>query len=124
MSCYNLIDIALDTTPWSSATTGFDALGMGVPLVAIRGSKPSARMGSSLVKGIGHQEWIAETPEEFATVVKALGLDYLKHRQNKTDFQKRVLGGPLYDGHSLTFCLQEAFCAMAQRASIKKGHLA
>jgi protein O-GlcNAc transferase len=48
LSCYNAIDIALDTTPWSSATTAFECWGMGVPLVSIYGDTMSGRMSSSI----------------------------------------------------------------------------
>ncbi|WP_457767765.1 tetratricopeptide repeat protein [Cyanobium sp. ULC084] len=112
MDCYNLIDIALDTTPWSSATTGFDALGMGVPLVAIRGSTTSARMSSTLVKALGHSEWVAESPEQFAEIVKQLGSDFLFQRHNKARFQNEVLNSLLYDAADLTSHLERAFRLM------------
>ncbi len=98
---YNYIDIALDTTPWSSATTGFEALGMGVPLVAIRGSVMAARMGSSLVKGLGRKEWISDTPETFADIVAKLCDDLSNIRAGKAKLQEEVLQSALFDGQDL-----------------------
>jgi protein O-GlcNAc transferase len=98
---YNYIDIALDTTPWSNATTAFEALGMGVPLVAIRGSVMAARMGSSLVKGLGREEWISDTPETFADIVAKLCDDLSNVRAGKAKLQEEVMQSALFDGQDL-----------------------
>jgi predicted O-linked N-acetylglucosamine transferase (SPINDLY family) len=95
---YNYVDIALDTTPWSSATTGFEALGMGVPMVAIRGSVMAARMGSSLLKGLNRDEWIADGPEAFADIVASLCADLPSVRAGKAMRQQQVFLSPLFDG--------------------------
>jgi predicted O-linked N-acetylglucosamine transferase (SPINDLY family) len=112
---YNTIDIALDTTPWSSATTGFDALSMGVPLVAIRGRCLAARMSSSLVKGIGRPEWVAASPEEFGQIVQGLAAQVEALRAGKAELQQRVLNSPLYDPADLAHHLDQALLAMVQR---------
>ena len=83
LALYNSLDVALDATPWSSATTGFDALEMGVPLVAIRGGCTAARMSASLVRGAGHPEWIAESEEQFGAIVQSLCADLPALRQGK-----------------------------------------
>ena len=106
---YNYIDIALDTTPWSSATTGFEALGMGVPLVAIRGSVMAARMGSSLLKGLNRHEWISDTPETFADIVAKLCEDLPRLRASKAKFQDEVLQSPLFDGQDLAHQATQLF---------------
>lgn len=112
---YNGIDIALDTTPWSSATTGFDALSMGVPLVAIRGRCLAARMGSSLVKGIGRPQWVASSPEQFAHIVRELAAEVEALRAGKPALQQVVLNSPLYDPADLAQHLDQALLAMVQR---------
>ena len=109
MAGYNMIDIALDTTPWSSATTAFDALGMGVPLAAIRGDTTSGRMSSSLVKSLGRNEWVAESVEEYAEVVYAMGVRFKEFRLGKQEMQKQVRASRLFDpqriADDLTFAL-------------------
>jgi predicted O-linked N-acetylglucosamine transferase (SPINDLY family) len=117
MALYNQLDVALDTTPWSSATTGFDAIAMGVPLVAIRGACTSARMSASIVRGLGKPEWIAETPEQFATAVGRLCTDLITMRAAKQDQQKKVLISPLFDGADLSIHLERAFIAMLSYAN-------
>jgi predicted O-linked N-acetylglucosamine transferase (SPINDLY family) len=83
MAAYNRLDVALDATPWSSATTGFDALAMGVPLVAIRGGCTSARMSAAILRGLGRPEWIAESPQQFGAIVAGLCADLQALRAGK-----------------------------------------
>ncbi|MGB7565580.1 MAG: tetratricopeptide repeat protein, partial [Prochlorococcaceae cyanobacterium] len=113
---YNIIDVALDATPWSSATTAFDALAMGVPLVAIRGECTSARMSSSLLKGLGKVEWIASTPDQYADIVADLCFDLSALRKARAQRQKDALGSVLFDGKDMVAALQEAFFAMVAHA--------
>lgn len=106
---YNILDVALDTTPWSSATTGFEALAMGVPLVAIRGNRMASRMSSSLVRGVGREEWIGDTPEAIATIVAELCSDLPGLRQNKVARQRDALASSLFDGVDLANQLMDLF---------------
>jgi predicted O-linked N-acetylglucosamine transferase (SPINDLY family) len=108
--------VALDTTPWSSATTGFDALMMGVPLVAIRGGCTAARMSASIVQGLGRPEWIAETPEQFAAIVAELCADLPALRASKQELRRGVQASPLFDGVDLTRHLEQAFLVMQDDA--------
>jgi predicted O-linked N-acetylglucosamine transferase (SPINDLY family) len=112
MAAYNQLDVALDATPWSSATTGFDALAMGVPLVAIRGGCTSARMSSAILKGLGRPEWIAATPEQFGDIVAGLCADLPVLRAGKQSLREEVLASPLFDGEDLCRALEQAFQAM------------
>jgi predicted O-linked N-acetylglucosamine transferase (SPINDLY family) len=98
---YNYLDVALDTTPWSSATTGFEALSMGVPLVAIRGNRMAARMSSSLAKGLGHGEWIGSTPKAYADIVETLCADLSALRKEKATRQQETFASTLFDGPDL-----------------------
>ena len=106
---YNYLDLALDTTPWSSATTGFEALGMGVPLVAIRGNRMAARMSSSLLKGLGRSEWIGNTPETYADIVEGLCTDLASLRKGKANRQQETLASPLFDDVDLANSVMDLF---------------
>jgi predicted O-linked N-acetylglucosamine transferase (SPINDLY family) len=123
MATYNQLDVALDTTPWSSATTGFDALAMGVPLVAIRGGCTAARMSASILKGLGRPEWVAETPGQFASIVAGLCADLPALRASKQALRHQVLASPLFNGVDLSRRLEQAFLAMQTIASASVGSI-
>jgi predicted O-linked N-acetylglucosamine transferase (SPINDLY family) len=115
VDCYNILDVALDTTPWSSATTGFEALAMGVPLVAIKGGCMAARMSTSLVQGVGRPEWVARSPDDFAAIVADLCSDLPALRAGKRERQIHALNSSLFDGKDLAQHLQTALIAMAKQ---------
>jgi predicted O-linked N-acetylglucosamine transferase (SPINDLY family) len=90
---------------------------MGVPLVAIRGGCTAARMSSSILKGLGRPEWIAETPEQFAQIVAQLCADLPALRGSREEFRSRMLASPLLDGEDLSRHLEQAFLAMRALAA-------
>jgi protein O-GlcNAc transferase len=117
LRAYNGIDIALDATPWSSSSTAFDALSMGVPLVAIRGDCASARMSNSLLTGIGRQDWISADPAGFAAIVAGLARDLPGLRRGKGQRQRQVLASCLHDPDDLGAHLGDALLAMHRLAT-------
>ena len=83
---------------------------MGVPLVTIRGNSMAARMSSSLVQGLGRSDWMAETPEAYATIVANLCSDLPKLRASKAIRQQEVLASPLFDETDLASQVVDLFC--------------
>ena len=72
---YSRVHVALDTTPYNGTTTTCEALWMGVPLVTIEGDRHSARVSKSILHAVGHQEWVANSPEDFAAIASRLATD-------------------------------------------------
>ena len=72
---YSRVHVALDTTPYNGTTTTCEALWMGVPLVTIEGDRHSARVSKSILHAVGHQEWVANSPEDFAAIASKLATD-------------------------------------------------
>ncbi len=118
LRCYNQIDIALDATPWAGATTSFEALSMGVPVVGILGSTTAGRMTCSILRGLSRSDWIASTPTQFAGIVHQLVTDVSRLRSGKAAFQSEVLASALFDGPDLARHLQEAFLSMAKERGL------
>ena len=113
MALYNRIDIALDTIPLNSGTTGFDALVMGVPLVAMRGDWMGARLTSSMLKALGRPEWIAETRDGYVQILQKLAADRPALAELKQQLRAQVLASELCDQRGLANDLEEAFRGMA-----------
>ena len=76
MVLYDRLDIALDTIPFNSGTTAFDALWMGVPLVALEGNWSGGMMASSILKAFGRTERIARDEAENVVVAQIGAADF------------------------------------------------
>jgi predicted O-linked N-acetylglucosamine transferase (SPINDLY family) len=59
------LDVALDTTPYSGATTTMDVLWMGTPLVALPGDRPLSRSAFSILSSAGLHELIASDEDDY-----------------------------------------------------------
>jgi len=113
MALYNRVDIALDTIPLNSGTTGFDALVMGVPLVAMRGNWMGARLTATMLKALGRPEWIAESRGEYVQILQTLAADRLALAAIKQSLRAEVLASELCDQQGLARDLGDAFEGMA-----------
>jgi protein O-GlcNAc transferase len=69
------MDIGLDCFPHNSGTTLFESLYMGVPYVTLAGRPSVGRLGSSILIGAGHPEWIARSEDEYVDIAVALASD-------------------------------------------------
>lgn len=118
MDLYNQVDIALDTTPMTSATTGFEALCMGVPLLAIQSDWMGGRMSSSALTALGRGDWISRDPVAFAELAAELAADCLcEPNQLKRQLHRQVRDSDLWDEASLCCSLEQAFEQMLEQCA-------
>lgn len=113
MKLYNRLDVALDTTPLNSGTTGFDALFMGTPLVALRGDWMGGRLTASMLKALGRPEWVADDSEAFVATVAALVADRKALRALRHGLRQQVLASRLCDGAAMALAMDDALAGMA-----------
>ena len=69
---YNNIDIALDTFPYSGATTSFGAVCMGVPVFTLTGRNYISRQTASVLVSIGLSEWVVRNKNDYIKTLKKL----------------------------------------------------
>jgi protein O-GlcNAc transferase len=112
MMLYDRLDIALDTIPFNSGTTTFDALWMGVPLVTIAGNWLGGIMAATALEALGHPEWIAHSEAEYVSIVCSLARDVEKRKQLRKSQRSRMASSQLCDAEGLAQSLGEAFEAM------------
>ncbi|MBS0326508.1 MAG: tetratricopeptide repeat protein [Proteobacteria bacterium] len=93
-------DLALDTLPYGSHTTGVDALWAGVPLLTCRGSTFAGRVGASLVTAAGLPELITDDLSGYAKRLIGLARDRSALRAMSESLVRGRATLPLWDTRS------------------------
>ncbi|MBI4938222.1 MAG: tetratricopeptide repeat protein, partial [Nitrosomonadales bacterium] len=115
MALYDRLDIALDTRPLNGETTAFDALWMGVPLVALEGDWIGGRQASTILAALGKPEWVAHDEAEYVAIVAALARDKAGRLSLRASQRALMAGSPLCDAQGLARILEAAFEEMFDR---------
>ncbi len=97
LSRLQLADLALDTFPYTSHSTGCDLIRAGVPLVTLLGESFASRVAASLLHTVGLPELVAKSWNEYQEMAIRLAMD-----KDALDMLRRRLvashqDSPLYD---------------------------
>ncbi len=106
---YQHVDIALHGAPCGTVVEACRALWMGVPVIALAGDHHAARLGASLLHAAGHDEWLAEGPEEIVKIALGLGADLGALADLRGRLRDEVQGSALSDVEGFTRCLEDAY---------------
>lgn len=109
-----LADLALDTFPYGSHTTGSDMLWAGVPLVARLGETFAGRVSASLLHAVGLPELIARSDAEYLGFADALAKDPERCRALRQRLRDTRAAAPLFDTRQFGRDLGRLFRAMWQ----------
>jgi predicted O-linked N-acetylglucosamine transferase (SPINDLY family) len=112
---YNRIDMALDTYPYSGATTTFEALWMGVPVVTRCGPLMVSRASAAILRHVGRPDWIAHSTDAWIDTMTGLALDKRRLRDERIGLRASVLRSPLVDGRRVARHLERACRAVWRR---------
>ncbi len=109
---YNRVDVALDTDPYNGATTTFEALWMGVPVVTLAGRSHVGRVGTALLTHLGLEELITASPEDYVARAVALARDPVRLATLRHELRPRMEASSLTDPARFTKALEDAYQAM------------
>jgi protein O-GlcNAc transferase len=109
------MDIGLDCFPHNSGTTLFESLYLGVPFVTLAGRPSVGRLGSSILDGVGHPEWIAASEEEYIDKAVALATDLPKLAAIRAGLRGEMQHSPLMDEAGFARKVETAYRAMFKR---------
>jgi len=98
----SLADIFLDTSPYNAHTTASDALGVGVPLITLRGRSFASRVATSLLEAVGLGHLSVATPEEYQQLAISLGRTRGALIELKSYLRRVRMTAPLFD--TVRFC--------------------
>jgi predicted O-linked N-acetylglucosamine transferase (SPINDLY family) len=112
LRAFNEIDIALDSMPYNGATTTLDTLWMGVPVVGLVGTRSISRGTYSILKTLGMDELIAQTPEQYVELNVRLAIDADWRNSLHDRLRDMLRRSPLTDVSGFTENLEAAYRGM------------
>lgn len=106
------IDIGLDCFPHNSGTTLFEHLYQGMPFVTLAGRPGVGRLGASILHGVGHPEWIAESEDDYIEIAVALASDLETLRETREGLRNQMQCSPLMDEADFCRRIEQAYREM------------
>ncbi len=106
------IDIGLDCFPHNSGTTLYETLYMGVPFITLEGRASVGRLGSSILQGLGHPEWIAGSEQEYVSKAVAMANNLEQLAVQRANLRREMELSPLLDESGFTRKLESAYRQM------------
>ncbi|MBF0461441.1 MAG: tetratricopeptide repeat protein [Magnetococcales bacterium] len=122
---YRLADIVLDTFPYTSHTTGSDALWAGCPLLTYAGQTFASRVAASLLVNVGLPELITYSLAEYESLALELAHDPARLAALRHRLQANLATAPLFDSPRFTRSLEAAYELMWSRfqAGLAPDHI-
>jgi predicted O-linked N-acetylglucosamine transferase (SPINDLY family) len=92
-------DVSLDTFPFTGATTTFESLWMGTPVVTLAGETFIQRAAASILHAAGMGELVATDPVDYVRIAVTAGRTAgARTPKSRESIRKRVRASPLCDG--------------------------
>lgn len=99
------VDIALDPTPFSGATTTLDALWQGVPVATVGGPFPWSRSTCSLLACLGLRDWIFADSAALIEAMRRHASETASLAALRARLRDHVADSPITDAKSFTAAL-------------------
>jgi predicted O-linked N-acetylglucosamine transferase (SPINDLY family) len=106
------VDIAFDTWPYNGATTTLNTLWMGVPVVALQGTRAISRGSYSIMCSLRMPELIAESADAYVERNVQLAQDPGWRRELRATLRIRLAASPLMDARRFVADLEDGYRKM------------
>jgi len=97
LKSYNKIDIALDTIPYNGATTSYESIWMGVPVLTIVGKSFTSRYGYSINKNLNLDNFIAKDSNDYIDKALKITSNIDELSKLRGDLRNIALKSSLFD---------------------------
>lgn len=121
LDLYQQVDIGLDPFPYNGTTTTFEALWMGVPVIVMEGDRHAARVGASILRHLGFNDWIASTPCDYIANAVALAEDTTLLSSIRRDLRAQLESSKFCDSADFAQRMESAYRMMWERAKQRRG---
>ncbi len=106
------VDVALDAFPYNGATTTFDTLWTGVPLIALRGERGISRGSVSILRSLQLAELVAESPDAYVELNVRLARDASRLWEYRMTLRERLAASPLMNAKRFVADLETGYRTM------------
>jgi predicted O-linked N-acetylglucosamine transferase (SPINDLY family) len=112
LAAFAKVDICLDPFPQNGGVSTWEALHMGVPVVAKLGNVPASRLTGAILSSLGLHDWVAESAEAYAAIAveRAAMPDQL--RQLRHALPATIANSASGNGERYTRAVEQAYRAM------------
>ena len=115
LAAYAQIDIALDPFPQNGGITTYEALSMGVPVIALLGHSQAGRTAASILSIIGLGDWVAGTEDEYVALAVQKASDESALAHTRAELRRRLTASPAGDAAGYTRLAEAAYRKMWER---------
>jgi len=105
---YAVVDIVLDTLPYTGGDTTAAALDMGIPVVTRCGDRHAERMTFSILAHLGVTSTVAHTDADYVAIACRLAFEPAWRAEVATTIRQHLAASPLADPAHYTRCLEDA----------------
>ncbi|WP_130470853.1 tetratricopeptide repeat protein, partial [Candidatus Magnetaquicoccus inordinatus] len=122
---YRLADLVLDSYPYTSHTTGSDALWAAAPLITYAGQSFASRVAGSLLSYVGLPELVTFTLEDYEALAMELAHAPERLAEIKAKLQRNLPTAPLFDTPRFARSLEKSYAMMWERyrAGLAPDHI-
>lgn len=99
---YWLVDLALDSFPYSGCTTTAESLWMGIPVVTLAGDRPSSRHSVTMLKALNLDKFVARSANDFPIIAREYSNSLNALASLRRSLRSRMVHSPLTDGAGYT----------------------
>ncbi|HRQ81411.1 MAG TPA: hypothetical protein PKZ97_09855, partial [Azospirillaceae bacterium] len=121
LAAYGGVDIALDPFPLNGGVTTMESLWMGVPVVAMLGGAPPARVSAAIMTYIGLSDWVAESPDDYVAIGAAKIADRAALAALRVGMRQRFLSSAAGNIALYTRAVERAYREMWRRWCVEAG---
>jgi len=112
---HRLVDVCVDTWPYTGGTTTLNALWMGVPTLTMVGQTLPSRVGAAILGHLGLDQFIAQDEADFMQKGVAIASDIAALGQLRTDMRARLNNSAAGQPALIAAGLENALRSMWQR---------
>jgi predicted O-linked N-acetylglucosamine transferase (SPINDLY family) len=115
LAAFGDVDIVLDTFPQNGGITTWEALWMGVPVIAILGSHFASRISGAILHSLGLQDWVADDEAGYLALAVQKALDLESLARFREGSRARISACPSGNPDHYTRAVEAAYRAMWTR---------